>query len=149
MFNPEAAWSATLQNYILFRYHQLVFVQNHACQGACLKISLKSNTSIKSMFLSLDHYPSASILPLYPYMQACHIVMNLQLHIVTYGCIPVSSSIETYITKNERKEQIKGGSKFDKMGLSPRSHWKATFSVGWDGWKKGTVSFIRAIPHLT
>ena len=105
IFNPEAAWCATLENCTLLKYHRSsTYFRPKSCQGTYATISLKSNISIKSMFLTPEHYPSALILPLYPYMQACHIVMYLQLHIVTYGCIPVSSSIETFRTKNERKE---------------------------------------------
>jgi len=39
-------------------------------------------------------------------MQTCHIVMCLQLHIVTYGCIPVSSSIDIFIRKKESSLKV-------------------------------------------
>ena len=53
------------------------------------------------------HTPTAiCLLPLYTYMQACHIIMNSQLHIVIYGWIPVSSCTDTLKKKNRIKNSI-------------------------------------------
>lgn len=53
------------------------------------------------------HTPTAiCLLPLYTYMQACHIIMNSQLHIVIYGWIPVSSCTDTLKKKTELKTAL-------------------------------------------
>ena len=76
-------------------------------------------------------------------MQTCHIVMCLQLHIVTYGCIPVSSSVDIFIRKTE-----------SSLKLFQKSTLRILFFqfLGWNcyvwalSWKiSETLSFIRAV----
>ena len=77
-------------------------------------------------------------------MQPCHIVMCLQLHIVTYGCIPVSSSVETFrktIKERDSQKVAQNSTKWFKvLGHIEMPH----FLFKSDEIDEIIISFIRA-----